>query len=251
MDSAFLKRTGINNAMGLLLYNYLPNPKKVNWINMVTSFIFYEYVHDLNTGMDDTYLILSLEGHFSKSAYTGVHYFKTRESWMGQTFDLDQYYYFGHIQLTKWLHLDTILWWGDNIYYQGNPPFKGKWNDLSFGLDIQPSEKLSQSFSFSHTQLSKNSEKIYDVNLLFSRTTYQFNKYLFLRAMLQYNSYQKKLLTDLLASFTLVPGTVLHVGYGALYENREWQDGNWVRRQGDLLDIKRSFFTKISYLWRF
>ncbi|NIM15787.1 MAG: hypothetical protein GTO45_27615, partial [Candidatus Aminicenantes bacterium] len=120
MDSAFLKRTGINNGMFLFLYNYIPKSKKLHWINQFTTFFFFQYVHDLNTGMDDTYLMLSLEGHFSKSTYTGVHYFKNRESWMGKTFDLNQYYYFGHIQLTKWLHLDTVLWWGDNIYYAGD-----------------------------------------------------------------------------------------------------------------------------------
>jgi hypothetical protein len=38
------------------------------------------------------------------------------------------------------------------------------------------------------------------VDILYSKTTYQFNKYFFLRAVVQYDSYLKRLLTDFLAS---------------------------------------------------
>jgi hypothetical protein len=36
-----------------------------------------------------------------------------------------------------------------------------------------------------------------------------------------------------------------------LYENRKWQESNLVYRQGELLNFKRGFFAKITYLWRF
>ncbi|MCU0288611.1 MAG: hypothetical protein MUF15_19740, partial [Acidobacteria bacterium] len=71
------------------------------------------------------------------------------------------------------------------------------------------------------------------------------------RALIQYNGYQKKLLTDFLASFTLIPGTVLHLGYGGMYEKRYWVDNGWIPLEGELYNIKRSLFAKISYLWRF
>ena len=89
------------------------------------------------------------------------------------------------------------------------------------------------------------------MNILYSKATYQFSKYFFLRALVQYNSYQKQMLTDFLASFTLIPGTVLHIGYGGIYEKRTWIDDQWIPLQGDLYNMKRSFFAKVSYLWRF
>ena len=61
---------------------------------------------------------------------------------------------------------------------------------------------------------------------------------------------EKKLLTDFLASFTLIPGTVMHLGYGSLYEDKEWQNNRWVPGQGSLLDMKNGLFFKVSDLWR-
>ncbi|MDH5715643.1 MAG: hypothetical protein OEZ30_08780, partial [Candidatus Aminicenantes bacterium] len=98
---------------------------------------------------------------------------------------------------------------------------------------------------------SSDDQKIYEVNIFNTRTTYQFNKYLFARVIFQYNSYQHKLLTDLLGSFTFIPGTVIHLGYGSIYEKRDWQQNKWVYGSGNMLNMRRSLFFKASYLWRF
>ena len=58
------------------------------------------------------------------------------------------------------------------------------------------------------------------------------------------------MLTDFLASFTVIPGTVLYVGYGSLYERKEWQDNEWIDNSGRYIESARSLFFKASYLWR-
>ncbi|MCP5103371.1 MAG: hypothetical protein GY950_08330, partial [bacterium] len=80
-----------------------------------------------------------------------------------------------------------------------------------------------------------------------------FNKYFFIRGILRYDSYQEKILTDLLASFTLIPGTVVHLGYGSLYLKNQWlpNQKRWVPGAEDFLQVKRGLFFKASYLWRF
>ena len=73
------------------------------------------------------------------------------------------------------------------------------------------------------------------------------NKYLFFRGIVEYNSFRRRVLTDFLASFTYIPGTVIHFGYGSIYEKPD--DGLY---RGDLgfRETARSFFFKASYLWR-
>lgn len=78
---------------------------------------------------------------------------------------------------------------------------------------------------------------------------FQLNKYLFFRAILEHNSFRRRLTTDLLASFTYIPGTVVHIGYGSLYEKLEWRDGSY-EPADRFLETKRGFFFKASYLWR-
>jgi hypothetical protein len=57
------------------------------------------------------------------------------------------------------------------------------------------------------------------------------------------------MLTDFLASFTYIPGTVVHIGYGNLHEKIAWQNGRYVESDR-FLETKRGFFFKTSYLWR-
>ncbi len=66
---------------------------------------------------------------------------------------------------------------------------------------------------------------------------------------MEYNSFWKRLMTDFLASFTYIPGTVIYLGYGSLYEKIEWRDGDYVNADR-FLETKRGFFFKASYLWR-
>ncbi len=80
--------------------------------------------------------------------------------------------------------------------------------------------------------------------------TYQANKYLFGRAIAEYNNYRKELLTDFLISFTYIPGTVLHVGYGSIYDRLGW-DGTAYQDTDSFMEMKRGLFVKASYLHRF
>jgi len=56
-------------------------------------------------------------------------------------------------------------------------------------------------------------------------------------------------MTDLLASFTYIPGTVVHIGYGSLYEKLAWREEQY-EPSDRFLEMKRDFFFKVSYLWR-
>ena len=59
----------------------------------------------------------------------------------------------------------------------------------------------------------------------------------------------RELTTDFLASFTYIPGTVIHLGYGSLYNKIEWRNNNY-EESDRFLETKRGFFFKTSYLWR-
>lgn len=251
MDSAYIQRRGINNVFTWFGVAFYPNPKKNAWLKMISPDFIIRYTHDLYTQMEDIYFKAAMYFLTTSEGRFVLNYKYVKESWQGQEFNLNQFVLDIGVRLNKWLKIKGIYYYGDWIYYEGIPPFIGQGSHGSFSLDLQPSPKINQYFSLTHSDLSRHDQEIYDVNILYSRTTYQFNRYFFLRAVIQYDSFQKRLLTDLLASFTLIPGTVLHVGYGGLYENRTWQDNQWLYREGEMINTKRSFFAKVSYLWRF
>lgn len=74
-----------------------------------------------------------------------------------------------------------------------------------------------------------------------------------MRFLAQCDSSARRVLTDLLASYEWVPGTVFHAGYGSLSEKRAGPGGAFV--PVDLgerhLSVNRGLFFKASYLRRF
>ncbi len=256
MDSSFMARTGVNNVMGMAGYYFTPKFKKFNWLKLIVPTLWVNYLHDLNTKMDDYTVALMVNTYFSKGAYAGFRFTDMRESWQGKAFHLDHMIVFGQVQLTKWLRLHLEYTWGDSVYYEGDPAYIGKGVVIAGYLDFAPSEKFRLHLNYDHSGLKKDGQQIYSHTTYNSLLTYQINKYLTLRNILRYCTCHERLLTDFLVSFSLIPGTVVHAGYGALYENREWQPGvggnagTWASMRGTMHHVKRSFFLKLSYRWR-
>jgi hypothetical protein len=129
----------------------------------------------------------------------------------------------------------------------------GDSTNYHFASTIQPFETLSQELSYAFTSFDREStgENIYDYIICYSRTTYQPNKHLFFRALVQYDSYRDIILSDLLVSYELVPGTVIHLGYGSLHKNQYWDNGRreWQHNTPDTqyYQTSQSLFLKGSY----
>ena len=251
IDSGFVMRTGIDEGWLWIGPSFYPNPEKMAWLKRINPHLTFQYIHDYLTDMDDTFVRAAVDFSFIKQGRFGANFIRQKESWKGETFGLTTFNLEGEVQLTKWFQMGGGFTGGGQIYYPAESPFKGDYFSAGFGFTLQPNSKLSLTLSLHHSHLKRETEEIYNVNIIYSRTTYQFNKYLFARAIIQYDSYKKNLLTDLLASFTFIPGTVIHLGYGGLYEKQDWQSKHWVPGHGNLRNMRRSFFFKASYLWRF
>ena len=257
MDTAYYLRKGITRYIAYIGPVFYPNPDKVEWIKSITPVVFGTYLHDHTTDMDDTFLLAGVRGSFTKQGYVALEYRHFTESYSGELFDQDYFYGYRSAQLTNWLHLQASVRFGDRVYYDPNLPLFGYGLSTSFDFTIQPDDNLTQDFSYTYTDFIKhsNDEEVYDYNIFISRTTYQINKYLFIRAIFQYDSYLDLLLTDLLASFTLIPGTVIHVGYGSIHQELEWWHNEWLQEDtthlAQFYQTRQSLFFKASYLFQF
>ncbi len=172
------------------------------------------------------------------------------EAFLGRRFGRSRFRLIGSSQVTKQVSLDVRYVLGQKIRYVESP-YQGWGNDAQLSVTYLPLEKLNLSLSLAYSNLFKSADgtKEYDYAIIRSQNTYQVNKYLFFRAIIEYNSFYKRAITDLLASFTYIPGTVVHVGYGSLYEKLAWREMAY-EPSDRFLETKRSFFFKVSYLWR-
>ena len=185
IDSGFVRRTGINEAWIWISPSFYPNPEKLGWLKRIDPHLTYSYLHDLFTGMDDTFFRAAVDFSFTKQGNLSARYVSEKESWKGETFPLSSFNMEGGVQLTKWFQMGGGFTLGEQIYYPAQSPFKGDYFGAGFGFTLQPNSKLSLTLSLHHSHLKRETEEIYNVNIIYSRTTYQFNKYLFARAIVQ------------------------------------------------------------------
>ena len=126
--------------------------------------------------------------------------------------------------------------------------------DSRVGITLQPSGRLSQALNYRRVAFDREStgERVYDLDIIYSRTTYQFSRQFFVRGIAQYDSSRYQVLTDFLASYELRPGTVVYVGYGSLIEQPRFRRRRvGARARATTSTSQRGLFFKASYLHRF
>jgi hypothetical protein len=246
-ESGYLTRTGFAQAgltVSPLLYPHSEILRRV--VPSLTSL----QLRDEPSGLWETFNSFTLNFILVRSSQVSAGYIYSTEVFRGRRFATSGWQLRASSQITKELYF-RIIYRDEKAIRYADEPFQGYGRRAAASLTYQPSEKISWALDFTYSDLFREagSEKIYDYTIIRNRLTYQVNKYLFFRGIVEYNAYRQQLLTDFLASFTYIPGTVIHVGYGSLYEKLRWEDGAYAPAR-DLLETRRGFFFKASYLWR-
>jgi hypothetical protein len=104
------------------------------------------------------------------------------------------------------------------------------WNDDDLAYDVVDFQRKD------------TGERVFRIHIVNLRNTYQFNRQFFVRLISQLDTSRRRMLNDALASYELVPGTVVHFGYGTILEGQE---------RGNYAPTARAIFFKASYLTRF
>ena len=253
MDTAFYRRTGVSTGWAFFGYNIDPDKKKYPWIRQITPLTFIRYGRDRIQGGHESFALVGANLRFTRQGFLRFDWSAGKEPWAGHIYDNGGFRIFGNAQFLRWLNGNAFFSRGDGTFYDTENPYQGKQLYCDAGLTFQPTSRISQNVSYSHVDFDRasNGEHIYTVNLINTRSTYQFNRHFSLRAIAQFDSSRYRVLTDFLGSYELVPGTVAYAGYGSLFNKQAWRDGEWHSGEGDYLTTRRGFFFKVSYLQRF
>jgi len=256
MDTAFYNRTGFTSGWSFGEINFYPKEGSDFWIRRVHPFYFAKLGHDEVQNGDEDVLNTGIRFHFTRQGYAEISHVEGHSAWIGQRFQTGkdiQFYSEG--QILRWLSVNGGYGIGPDIFYDPVNPFQGRNRNGSFGFTLQPNQHFSQRLDVTMVKFDRESTglRVFDVNIVNSRTTYQFDKHFLVRLLEQFDSASRRLLTDLLASYELVPGTVFHAGYGSLYEQRaltpEAVGPNGFGNR--YVTVNRGLFFKASYLHRF
>jgi hypothetical protein len=258
MDTAFYNRTGFTSGYGYAEVNFYPRSGTNFWLQRVHPFLLLKAGRDeIQDGHEHT-----VDGgvgfNFTRQGNINIEWSRGTEAWKGRQYDVGNVFVFASVQAFRWLSVNGGGGRGPAIYYDDVAPFQGESFSPFFGMTLQPNQHFSQSISANYARFDRSStkERIYDVTVINSRTTYQFDKHFLVRFLANYDGDAQQWLTNFLASYELVPGTVFHAGYGSLYERGHDDvspDGVPILPLPDhkYQATNRGLFLKASYLWRF
>jgi hypothetical protein len=253
MDTAFMSQTGITQGWSFVAPSFYPSAKKLPWFKRVVPFVFARYGKDRVQRGDPWVVVSGVRMHFTRQGFFRVDTIFGEEPWVGRTFRIGETRIFAEAQLTRWLRLFGRTFFGRSIFYDPVDPYGGRHRAHWVELSLQPSARFNQSVSYNRVEFDRASDgtRVYTVDVLNTRTSFQFDRRFFLRAIVRYDSSRHTVLTDLLASYELRPGTVAYAGYGSLIEQREWDGTGWTSGVGRYRTAERGLFFKASYIHRF
>jgi hypothetical protein len=252
MDTAFYNQTGITSNWSFAALSLYPDQQKHAWLKRVVPFLFTRFVDDRVQGGTNKFVLPGVRLHMTRQGFFRVDAAWGEEAWKQQTFPTRFVRLMGNAQLLKWFNLNVYTQVGRSIYYDSEVPFLGASRYYQIDTVFQPITSLSQTVGYSRSEFDELSgEHVYRVDVLNTRTTYQFTRHLSLRAIVQWDSSQRRVLTDFLGSFEPLPGTVAYIGYGSLILERQWDGTQFIEGPGQYQTSQRGFFLKASYIHRF
>jgi hypothetical protein len=247
MDTAFYNRTGFTSGWSYGEVNFYPH--EGGWLKRVHPYYWTKHGHDQTQNGKEDFLNTGIRFHFTRQGYLQLASGRGHEAWVGHRFkDGAVINVYSSMQMFRWLSAYGSFNKNRDIYYDLVNPYQGRSRSGSAGFSLQPNQHFQQNVDFNtvHFDRSSDGAHIYTVNIINTQTTYQFDKHFRLRLLEEFDSSQHQLLTDLLAMYEVVPGTVFHAGYGSLYEKDPTQG---ITPQ--YMTIRRGLFFKASYLRRF
>jgi hypothetical protein len=240
VDSGYVHLTDIRGGGGKISYKFIPNNR---WILTFTPVYVFDKWYDHRSIQLFQNNFAGLQFEFPAKTTLAISFNNAMERWAEVDFSKKVYELDVSSAPTKYLSGGFYLQVGDGIFYEKVNPYLGYSRLINGSILLRPNSRLSEELNLIKSTFwhEKAGELVYDYNIIRSKSTYQFTKKLFLRTILEYNSYWKELTSDILLSYMHNYGTVFFIGYGGLYDRDElmhfWQNS-------------RSFFIKLSYLWR-
>ncbi|HWP81693.1 MAG TPA: DUF5916 domain-containing protein [Bacteroidota bacterium] len=246
-EAGYVTRTGILAFSGLIRPKFYPSS---SFFRRITISLSSSQTRDEPSSLWETSNSLALNVTLPGALSAGGTYSYSTEIFLGQRFKTDGFTISGGGQFLRQLNASISYRRANAIFFSSNP-YQGRSSRITGSIVYQPWNQLEANASVTYVDFYRESdgEKLYEYPIMRGRLTYQFNHYLFFRAIAEYNKFRRTLLTDFLASFTYIPGTVLHAGYGSLYQRIAWENGAYVNADR-FLESRRGFFFKMSYLWR-
>jgi len=246
-ESGYLMRSGLNKLFGTFSYNFYGSK---GFFRLFAPYIFSLNNQDLASGLWENDIGAGINVSGERSTRIDFFVNPCNEVYLSGKYKTHNVHLSAQSQIVKGFRIIMEYRFGYLTRYVDNP-YTGFGSLGNMTFVFQPVQKFQSELKMTYSDFYELKTGVKDFRYLIirSKNTFQINSKLFIRAIVEYNSFEKDINLDLLASFTYIPGTVIHLGYGSLFRQTEWNEHEY-QPGSDYLEFKRGFFFKASYLWR-
>ena len=237
----FVNRVDYRSAGGFASYRIYPDKKYLNQVQFrIQGGQRLGYADSVT---QDTWIRPQVQFRLTEFNQVFVMYEAAMERFAGVDFKKQSLSVESQVTFISWMPFFFFFQTGDEINYDDEDAFLGYSNTYGVSLTFKPSKRLQLGTDFSKQTFwrSAGGERLWDYNLVREKVTYQFSKTLSVRAIVDYNFFDKEAFGSLLASWVLRPGTVFFLGVDNDYLRDEY---------GRLTGNGYNVFVKFSYWWR-
>ena len=240
-SSGFVNRVDYKSYGIFSFFSVYPQKRYLNQIRLsLTAGLRDDY---FEAATQDKWVRANLQFRFTEFSQMYVSYENEMERYGGLDFHKNSLAVEAENNLISWMPFGFALSGGDSIFYDEEDPFLGWSHTYEAYVQFKPNKRLRISVSLSKQTFweTRGGKRVFDFNVIRQRTTYQISKTLSLRAIVDYNHYDKKIYGSFLVSYILKPGTVFFLGV----------DNDYLRNDMGRYDqTNYSIFLKFSYWWR-
>jgi hypothetical protein len=246
-DLGFVRRADEKQSVAAVSYRLWPENWIVNWEPRVQ----YSRNYDYQGVLQDEGAAGRLNVQFANNINFYVNVTRDMERYSGIDFWKTRHSVGGNINTSRRVGVAFSYWIGDQIRFIENP-FLGADRQVNLLVNVRPFSRLQSEISTTTSRFTdvRTDTRIFDVKILRTRTTYQFTDRLLLRNIVEYDTFEKTLGGNLLASYRVNAGTVFFVGYDDHYRQGTMIDERLFPTSA-LMRTNRAVFTKLQYLFRY
>lgn len=117
------------------------------------------------------------------------------------------------------------------------------------GMELKPTDNFSFNVDYNKSRLKRDATKLlaYDSNRFSLNSTYQFSRFVNLKARVYYDTLSDRIFGQYTFAWTPSVGKALYIGYNNRLSYKGYAFGH---PQTGFLQLNRTFFIKLSYLFR-
>ena len=246
-DLGSIRRNDVSRSSANTSYRFWPQNALISWGPRIR----YVRNHDHDGVLQDEEVETGIDFNFANNIGVRGEIEKSIERYLEVDFDKTRYGIGGNISSSRFLSVFFNYNWGDAIRFMDDP-FLGRSLDGFVSVTLRPSARFQTNLTTNlrrFTRLDTGDEE-FDVRIYRARTTYQFSDRLLVRNITEYDSWNGTVGANLLVTYRINAGTVGFIGYDhRLQRGINFNDELFDSR--DLTRTSRSFFMKLSYLFRY